>query len=382
MKIFIIFLILLIYTCCFSQNIKFASFGDYGYAGSNELAVSNLVKSWNPDLIITLGDNNYDNGAASTIDANIGQYYHSFIYNYIGSYGAGDSIAQFLPCLGNHDWLVSGAQPYIDYFTLPNNERYYDFVKGNVHFFNIDSDPHEPDGITFNSIQGQWLQTKLQQATERWKVVYFHHPPYSSGSSHGSNSSMQWPFRQWGASLVLSGHEHNYERLNEGGLTYIVNGLGGRSLYPFGTPISGSQFRYNSDFGALLINSYNDSLVLKFYNKSGSLIDNYKILPDVNSITLHQVAGIPVKYKLYQNYPNPFNPSTNIKFDIPFFGKVKLTIYNSAGKVIKNLLDRELNSGSYQYTWDTGEDSYPSGVYFYKLNINEFQESGKMILVK
>ena len=78
--------------------------GDYGNAGPDELAVAELVKSWNPEFIITLGDNNYDVGSQSTIDPNIGQYYHEFIFPYIGSYGPGDTVNRFFPSLGNHDW--------------------------------------------------------------------------------------------------------------------------------------------------------------------------------------------------------------------------------------------------------------------------------------
>src|SRR5438045_4151622 len=58
---------------------RFAIIGDYGSAGQSELDVSNRIHGWNPDFIITTGDNNYDLGAASTIDPNIGQYYHDFI---------------------------------------------------------------------------------------------------------------------------------------------------------------------------------------------------------------------------------------------------------------------------------------------------------------
>src|SRR5262245_221000 len=94
----------------FAQSpIRFAVIGDYGYAGQPELDVANLVKSWNPDLVITLGDNNYELGAASTIDQNIGQYYHQFISPYTGGYGLGDSVNRFFPCLGNHDWYTAGA---------------------------------------------------------------------------------------------------------------------------------------------------------------------------------------------------------------------------------------------------------------------------------
>jgi hypothetical protein len=66
-------------------------------------------------------------------------------------------VNQFFPTLGNHDWYTPGAQPYLDYFHLPGNERYYDFVWGPVHFFAIDSDENEPDGVNQSSVQAKWL---------------------------------------------------------------------------------------------------------------------------------------------------------------------------------------------------------------------------------
>src|ERR1043165_2715467 len=56
--------------------------GDYGSGTTNELAVANLVKSWNPDFIMTVGDNNYPYGEASTIDQNVGQFFHDYIFPY------------------------------------------------------------------------------------------------------------------------------------------------------------------------------------------------------------------------------------------------------------------------------------------------------------
>src|SRR5689334_25263245 len=97
-------------------TVRFAAIGDYGSGSSNEMAVANLVKSWNPDFIITLGDNNYPDGAASTIDSRIGQYFHSYISPYAGSYGGGSTTNQFFPALGNHDWNTAGALPYLNYF--------------------------------------------------------------------------------------------------------------------------------------------------------------------------------------------------------------------------------------------------------------------------
>ncbi len=260
-------------------TVRFAAIGDYGVANSGEQAVANLVKSWNPDFIITLGDNNYPDGAASTIDSRIGQYFHDFIYPYTGSYGPGSAINRFFPALGNHDWVTAGAQPYLYYFSLPNNERYYNFTQEIVEFFAIDSDSHEPDGTTSTSAQAAWLRQKLAASNATWKIVYFHHPPYSSGTTHGSTTRLQWPFQQWGASAVLSGHDHGYERILHDGIPYIVNGLGGASIYAFGTPVAGSQVRYNAAFGAQLIEASADHLTFQFYSvaNGSTLIDTYTI---------------------------------------------------------------------------------------------------------
>src|SRR5438874_6051403 len=209
-----------------SNQTRFAVGGDSGGAGQPEQDVANLINGWQPDFVIATGDNNYPAGEAATIDANVGQFYHQYIFPYAGAYGAGANFNRFFPVLGNHDWGNSfpnptGLQPYLDYFTLPGNERYYEFVWGPVHFFAVDSDPNEQDGTTSTSTQANWLRARLAASNARWKLVYFHHPAYSSGP-HGPDAAMQWPFRAWGASAVLSGHDHVYERLNVGGLPYFV----------------------------------------------------------------------------------------------------------------------------------------------------------------
>jgi tartrate-resistant acid phosphatase type 5 len=256
---------------------RFAIIGDYGSAGQPELDVANLVKSWNPDFIITTGDNNYSDGAAATIDQNIGQYYHDFIGSYTGSYGAGAVTNKFFPSLGNHDWVTAGAVPYLNYFTLSGNERYYDFVRGSVHLFAIDSDPNEPDGISSTSVQATWLQNALAASTSPWKIVYFHHPPYSS-ATHGSTLALRWPFQTWGASAVVAGHEHAYERFVINSFPYIVNGLGGNpNRYTFGTPLAGSVVRYNADWGAQLVEATDNWVTFKFITRTGVVIDTYSL---------------------------------------------------------------------------------------------------------
>jgi hypothetical protein len=260
------------------SSVHFAVIGDYGINNANEADVAALVKSWDPNFVITTGDNNYLAGENTTIDQNIGQYYHEYIDPYMGSYGAGSSNGnRFFPSLGNHDWdSTTGANPYLAYFTLPGNERYYEFGRGPVHFFVIDSDPREPDGTSDTSIQAVWLQNQLAAATEPWKIVYFHHPAYSS-SNHGSTVSMQWNFQGWGASAVLNGHDHTYERISIGGFPYFVDGLGGQAVYSFGTPVAGSQVRYNAQYGAMLVDATATQITFQFIGVDGTVADTFTL---------------------------------------------------------------------------------------------------------
>ena len=89
---------------------------------------------------------------------------------------------------------------------------------------------------------------------------------------------------------------------------------------------------------------------------------------------------IPESYKLSQNYPNPFNPKTNIKFDLPKASNIKLIVYDALGREVTTLVNEELKAGSYQVDWDGS--GYPSGVYFYRLEVGNFVETKKMLLIK
>ena len=271
-----------------SEKISFAVIGDYGLAGQNEADVANLVKSWNPDFIVTVGDNNYNDGAAWSIDQNIGQYYHDYIYPYTGKYGAGSPIRRFFPSLGNHDYGGdTDANAYFKYFGFYKQESFYDFVQGPVHFFIVNSNKEEPDGFSATSTQAKWLKKVMTASTSPFNVVVFHHPPYSSGR-HGSNEYMRWPFKEWGADVVLSGHDHIYERLIVGGLPYFVNGVGGSDLYKFETILPESQVRFNQDFGAMRVEATNTYMKFQMITRAGILVDEYTIgqsNPGVTAIT-------------------------------------------------------------------------------------------------
>ena len=274
-------------------GLRFAIIGDFGTDTTSEANVASLVHSWNPAFVITTGDNNYPDGEASTIDAKVGKYYHDFIAPYVGTYGAGssDGVNRFFPTLGNHDWNTGTVQPYLNYFTLPGNERYYNVTWGNVDFFVLDSDDHEPDGNSSTSIQAAWLQHALASSTAAFKLVFVHHPPYSSGQFAGSSTALQWPFQEWGATAVIAGHAHLYERLIENGFAYIVNGLGGDDLAAITTPTAGSQVRYNADYGALLVTADASNLTFQFVNRRGWTIDSFTLSTSAPNTNLPVAPG-------------------------------------------------------------------------------------------
>ncbi|MCI0448593.1 MAG: T9SS type A sorting domain-containing protein [Chlorobi bacterium] len=112
----------------------------------------------------------------------------------------------------------------------------------------------------------------------------------------------------------------------------------------------------------------------------GCLIDGV-LYGDTSIVGFVQISSeVPETFSLSQNYPNPFNPVTNVKFQIPKYGFVKLVVFDVLGREIETLVNEELSPGTYEVEWDAS--NYPSGVYYYKLTAQDFSETKKMVLVK
>lgn len=256
-----------------ADTVVFAQIGDFGLAGDAEFQVSELVKSWQTDFIITTGDNNYPDGKLSTIKQNISQYYGDYIYNYdapeeyrCNGQAFDEGVNRFFPSPGNHDgYNRNGIVPYLNFFTLPGIERYYKFTWGPVTFFSLNSyNDNLPE-------QKTWLEEQILLAGTPFKVVYFHHPPYSEGP-HGNFGAMQWDFHSMGIDVVFCGHDHTYNKIvkkGEEGTYYIVNGLGGKSLnnckaIPLPTDTY-ETFCYNSDYGAVKVCANYHKMLIEFF---------------------------------------------------------------------------------------------------------------------
>lgn len=104
----------------------------------------------------------------------------------------------------------------------------------------------------------------------------------------------------------------------------------------------------------------------------------YRNATDITGI--NDQAELPVKFALEQNYPNPFNPSTIISFSLPKPSVVRLTIYNTVGEEIRQLVNGNLEAGSYNIIFEAGE--LPSGIYLYRMQVDNISFTKKMILQK
>lgn len=109
---------------------------------------------------------------------------------------------------------------------------------------------------------------------------------------------------------------------------------------------------------------------------NGKVSTFYELYAGVNKIS----SEIPEKYTLAQNYPNPFNPTTTLEFDIPNKSYTTLSLYDITGRLIENLHNGLLQPGRYSISWNGSK--YASGVYFYTLKTESFQQTKRMVLVK
>lgn len=196
--------------------LRFAAVGDLGDGSANQAAVGAAIAqahaSERIDLLLLLGDLIYPNGNPAEYERKFAQPFHSVIEAGIETHAV----------LGNHD-AETDPDAVASAFGMP--ARYYTFTLGPVQFFALDS-----SSGAISELQRAWLQTELENSTQIWKIVFLHHPLYSSGI-HGSTfpirSSLEEMLVRHGVQLVLAGHDHNYERTAPiKGIVHVVSGTG------------------------------------------------------------------------------------------------------------------------------------------------------------
>lgn len=267
----------------------FAFIADQGSADANQSAVAALVASWSPDYIVTGGDNIYGLPASATQT----QFDTAFASTHTAMYGSFITAGKFYPAIGNHDvdgdnsnpafyrskfpsLFQSGAKNY--YSVRPNSGSVEIFVLSSG--FRTDGTVFEPDGNTVGSTQYDWLVAALNASEARFKVVVFHHPPWTSDVSYDpGKTEMRWDFDKLGVDLVLNGHAHNYERWLTKGIPHIICGTGGKDLrgYTKGSSDSESIIDTPPQFGALKISVAGPRMTVQYITVGGSIIDSVVI---------------------------------------------------------------------------------------------------------
>jgi Big-like domain-containing protein/calcineurin-like phosphoesterase family protein len=200
--------------------------------------------------VATLGDNAYEDG--TTVE-------FSNCYNPTW----GRHKARTRPSPGNHDYHTSGAAGYYGYFGAsagPSGRGYYSYDLGDWHIISLNSNV----SMSAGSAQEQWLRADLAANPKACTLAYWHHPRFSSGTNHGNFSGAQpiWQaLYDLNADVVLSGHEHNYERFAPQtptgaadaarGIREFVVGTGGASHYSGHSAIPNSQVFNGATFGVL-----------------------------------------------------------------------------------------------------------------------------------
>lgn len=248
--------------------------------GPGTSAIADLVATWSPEYIVTGGDNWY--GTALTkadLDAAVGPYYGDYIFPYLGTLADGATEEnKFFPTIGDHDRDPVGREAvYLNYFNL--EKPYYDFVKGHVHWFIVDNGFDQsnvlvqPDGNVSTSVQAEVLRLKMALSTARWKIVVIGAPPYTSRGGE-TYADLRWPYKAWGADLLLSGDDHLYERLlAPEGYPLIIAGWSGHDPASSAAPNAYSLVQYDADYGALKITISCDEFKVEAINRVGTVID-------------------------------------------------------------------------------------------------------------
>jgi acid phosphatase type 7 len=271
-----------------SGRVRLTAVGDFGMGNEVQRAVAKAMLAREPQLFLGLGDVAYGRGTEKELQENL------FV-------PMAELLTQvpLFAALGNHEYLTQQGQPYLDNLLLPRSpsggERYYRFTWGPVDFFALDSScvigMASPERCS-PATQAQWLEQELARSRAPWKVAFFHHPPWSSGA-HGSEDAVRLLFaplfERYGVDLVLTGHDHHYERTvpmrGEGpapegtqGVTYVVVGTGGAALRPFrGERPAWSAVRNDQAYGFLEMEVEADTLTARMLTPEGQVLDTFTL---------------------------------------------------------------------------------------------------------
>jgi 3',5'-cyclic AMP phosphodiesterase CpdA len=241
--------------------VTFAVIGDSGTGDRAQYDVAQQMAAVHArvpfDMVVMLGDNIYGSHTPRDFDQKFERPYKPLL----------DAGVRFYAALGNHDRETNRFYPAFNM----QGQRYYNYAVRNVRFFALDSDQ-------LDDRQRSWLEGALHDASEPWKVCFFHHPLYSDGGRHGSQVDLRVVleplFTKYGVNVVFSGHDHVYERLKpQKGIQYFVSGAAGQLRRGDVRPSALTAAAFDRDQSFMLVQIAGNELGFEAISRTGQVVD-------------------------------------------------------------------------------------------------------------
>ena len=243
-------------------SLRFAVIGDNGTGEKAQYEVAQQMELYRQktgfDFVIMLGDNIYGGEGTGAMKKKFEDPYKPLL----------DAGVKFYASLGNHD---NPNERFYKPFNM-SEKRYYSFRKGKAEFLALDSNYMDPEQL-------DWLSKELQGSDSPWKLCFFHHPLYSDGKFHGPDldlrARLEPVFDANGVNVVLSGHEHLYERVvPKNGISYFVLGNSGE-LRLHGLKQSPDVAKgFDTDRGFMVVEIAGDQFFFQAISRTGATIDS------------------------------------------------------------------------------------------------------------
>ncbi len=243
-------------------SVRFLAIGDTGTGSNKQQELADVMlrshAAFPFETVLLMGDNMYGGEGPKDYLNKFENIYRPLI----------DQKVKFYATLGNHD---EPAQRFYEHFNMGGKE-YYRFTRGSVAFYSLNSN-------YMDKKQVEWLNSELSKDTSKWKIAFMHHPPYSSGGKHGSDKSLRKVvepiFLKHGVNVVLTGHDHFYERVKpQKGIYYFVTGAGGKLRsgdVMKNSPLTDKAF--DKDMSFMLIEIADDQMYFQVLSRTGTTVD-------------------------------------------------------------------------------------------------------------
>jgi calcineurin-like phosphoesterase family protein len=248
-------------------SVRFAVIGDTGSGTAKQREVGDMMVKYRAlfpfEFVLMMGDNMYGGEDPKDFEQKFSEPYKALL----------DNKVKFYATLGNHDMPIQ-----VNYANFNmNGKEYYRFTKGNIAFYSLNSN-------YMDKKQVKWLEDELAKDTSEWKICFFHHPPYSSAKAHGSDNQLREVvepiFLKYGVNVILTGHDHVYERIKpQKGIYYFVSGAGGKLRS--GDVSDTSQLTeksYDRDLHFMLFEVAGDQMYFQAISRTGETIDSGMIV--------------------------------------------------------------------------------------------------------